>query len=187
MMKIELARLEELDALHGIVRAAVRHMDEQGISQWDEVYPSRSVLKKDIDRQQMYILEAGGQEAGIMVLNEEQSPEYTEIDWKYAGRALVIHRLTVAPGFQRRGLATRLMDFAEEFAFTEGYDCIRLDAFTGNPAAFGLYERRGYRKAGVVRFRKGEFFCYEKKVEGERATKNPNQSVHHIAQTAGSK
>ena len=81
------------------------------------------------------------------------------MDWNYPGRALVIHRLTIDPAFHRRGLAGRLMDFAEEFALTQRYDCIRLDAFTRNPAAFGLYDRRGYRKAGVVRFRKGDFFC----------------------------
>ncbi|MBI5603361.1 MAG: GNAT family N-acetyltransferase [Deltaproteobacteria bacterium] len=164
MMKINLARLGELDVLHGIIRAATRKMDEQGISQWDEVYPSRSLLKDDIEKQQMYVLGAGKQKAGMMVLNEEQSPEYAAVDWKFSGRALVIHRLTIDPAFQRRGLASRLMDFAEEFAFTERYNCIRLDAFRRNPAAFGLYERRGYRKAGAVRFRKGEFFCYEKKV-----------------------
>lgn len=185
-MKIELARLAELDELHGIIRAATRHMDEQGIPQWDEVYPSRAILKDDIEKQQMFVLGARRQKNGMMVLNEEQAPEYAEVDWKYSGRALVIHRLTIAPAFQRQRLATRLVDFAEEFALTEGYDCIHLDAFTRNPAAFGLYERRGYRKAGVVRFRKGEFFCYEKKVEGERPTKNPNQAVHPIAQTAGS-
>ena len=117
----------------------------------------------------------------MMVLNEEQQPEYAEVSWEYPGRALVIHRLTIAPAFQRRGLATRLMDFAEEMAFAEGYNCIRLDAFTRNPAAFGLYERRGYRKAGVVRFRKGDLFCYEKKVGVERPTQKLNQTEHLIA------
>lgn len=46
------------------------------------------------------------------------------------------------------------MDFAERFADENGYEAIRLDAFTGNPGAVALYERRGYRKAGVVRFRR---------------------------------
>jgi ribosomal protein S18 acetylase RimI-like enzyme len=54
------------------------------------------------------------------------------------------------------------MSFAEETAVTRGYDCIRLDAFTRNPAALALYESRGYRRAGTVHFRKGAFYCYEK-------------------------
>jgi RimJ/RimL family protein N-acetyltransferase len=56
------------------------------------------------------------------------------------------------------------MDFAERHAADGGYDAIRLDVFTLNPVATALYERRGYRRAGTVRFRKGEFFCYERPV-----------------------
>ncbi len=164
MIEIRLAGLEELDELHGIIKAATRRMDEQGIPQWDEVYPNRNILKNDIERHQLHVLEAQGRPAAVIVLNDEQSVEYADIVWQYSGRALVVHRLTVDPTFQRRGLATKLMDFAEESASDANYDCIRLDAFTRNPAAYNLYETRGYRRAGIVHFRKGEFFCYEKKV-----------------------
>lgn len=56
------------------------------------------------------------------------------------------------------------MEFAEEKAEREGYQAIRLDAFTGNPPALALYDHRGYRKAGTVLFRKGWFFCFEKEI-----------------------
>jgi ribosomal protein S18 acetylase RimI-like enzyme len=180
-MRIRPAYIEELDVLHGIVRDATRHMDEQGIPQWDEMYPNKAILLKDIERQEMHVIEPDGQVAGFIVINEDQSPEYAAVEWTYPGRTLVVHRLTIAPTYQRRGLATRLMDFAEETAAIQGYSCIRLDAFKHNPAAFTLYENRGYRKAGLVRFRKGEFFCYERAINSERVTESPNQPVHRIA------
>ena len=164
MTNIRLAHIEELDVLHGIVRDATRHMDEQGIPQWDEIYPNKLTLKDDVERGQMHVIEVEGRVAGFIVINEEQSPEYAEVAWEYSGRVLVIHRLTIDPTYQRRGLAMRLMDFAEEIAATEKYDCIRLDAFTRNIAAFTLYENRAYRMAGRVHLRKGEFFCYEKEI-----------------------
>ncbi len=139
-------------------------MDEQGIPQWDEIYPSKSVLKNDLARRQLHVVETKGRLAALIVVNEEQSPEYAAISWRHAGRALVVHRLTVHPACQRRGLATLLMDFAEMVAAAENCDCIRLDAFTINPAAVALYENRGYHRAGIVHFRKGDFFCYEKQV-----------------------
>jgi ribosomal protein S18 acetylase RimI-like enzyme len=139
-------------------------MDEQGIPQWDDIYPSRAILNADIENKQMYLIEVGGRVAGLTVINEDQSPEYAGVAWKYEGRALVVHRLTIHPDFQRRKLASYLMDFAEETAAAQNYDCIRLDAFARNPAAFAMYEKRGYRRAGIVRFRKGDFFCYEKKI-----------------------
>lgn len=150
--------------VHGIVKEATRRMDEQGIPQWDEVYPDRETLARDIEKREMYVIEMDARVAGFIVMNEEQPPEYGAVEWTYPGRAVAIHRLTIDPDVQRRGLATRLMDFAEETAADKGCDCIRLDAFTRNPAALALYETRGYGKVGVVRFRKGEFFCYEKKL-----------------------
>jgi ribosomal protein S18 acetylase RimI-like enzyme len=185
-MRIRLACTEELDVLHAIVRDATRCMDEQGIPQWDEIYPNKAILTKDIERQEMHVIDPDGRVAGFIVINETQSPEYAAVEWSYPGRALVVHRLTIDPAYQRRGLATRLMDFAEETAAIQGYNCIRLDAFTRNPASFTLYENRGYRKAGIVRFRKGKFFCYEKAINAERVTESPNRAVHPIAHTTGS-
>jgi len=168
MTTIRLAHIEDSDSVYTLVQEAIRHMEEQGIPQWDEIYPSKAILNADIENKQMYLIEAEGQVAGMTVINEDQSPEYADVDWKYDGRALVVHRLTIHLDFQRRKLASYLMDFAEEMAAAENYDSIRLDAFTRNAAAFTLYENRGYRKAGVVRFRKGDFYCFEKKISDRR-------------------
>lgn len=161
-MRIRTALPDDLDGMHGIVRAAIRHMETQGIKQWDAQYPSEQVLSRDIRCGHAHVLEQDRQIAGVIVLDDEQPPEYDMVHWSYLGRALVVHRLAVHPGYQRRGLAMRLMDFAESRTDSGGYDCIRLDAYTGNPAAFLLYEARGYRRAGLVQFRMGPFYCYEK-------------------------
>ena len=160
-------------------------MDNQGIPQWDDIYPSKAILNADIGNQQMYLIEVEGRVAGLIVINENQSPEYTSVGWKHSGRVLVVQRLTIHPDYQRRKLASYLMDFAEEKAVTENYDCIRLDAFTRNPAAFALYENRGYRKAGIVRFRKGEFFCFEKKISADRVINSLNTPRCRIAGKSG--
>jgi len=161
---VRLARQEELDVVFDLVRAATRAMEALGIAQWDEIYPDKDILRQDLVHCELHVAEAAGSIVGIVAINEVQSPEYGEVIWRFSGRVLVVHRLTVHPASQRQGIAARLMSFVEEFAVVNGYETIRLDAFTHNPAACNLYERRGYRKAGTVRFRKGEFFCYEKPV-----------------------
>jgi len=181
MTTIRLARSEELDSVHSLVQEAIRHMDEQAIPQWDDIYPSKAILNADIENRQMYLIEVEGRVAGLIVINEDQSPEYAGVVWKHNGRALVVHRLTIHPDYQRHKLASYLMDFAEERAAAKNYDCIRLDAFTRNPAAFSLYENRGYRRAGIVRFRKGDFFCYEKKISAERAIRSSKPPHRRIA------
>lgn len=164
MTVVRPARRDEVDRLLDIVKAATRHMDAQGIYQWDDIYPDRATIQTDIEKQHLQVIEVDGQLAGMISISDEQSPEYKNVPWRYPGRALVVHRLTIEPAYQRQRLATQLMEFAERIAQIQGYDTIRLDAFTQNPAAIGLYERLGYEKAGTVLFRKGVFFCFEKSV-----------------------
>jgi ribosomal protein S18 acetylase RimI-like enzyme len=164
MTVIRPAQITELNRLLEIVSAATHHMESQGIHQWDNIYPDGTTLKADNEKQHMQVVEVNGQIAGMISINDEQSPEYGNVQWRYAGKALVVHRLTIDPSQQRRGLAARLMQFAEEIAESKGYDTIRFDAFTQNHGATALYENLGYEKAGTVQFRKGLFFCFEKPV-----------------------
>lgn len=169
-MVIRLASLEEVEVLCRIVRDATRQMDDQGVHQWDDVYPNRATLLMDVERQELHALEIESRIVGLVVINGDQSPEYSDVTWQYSGPALVVHRLAIQPAYQRRGLAKRLMSFAEETAATEGYNCIGLDAFTGNSAAFRTYEKLGYRRAGIVKFRMGPFYCYEKAIDATPPT-----------------
>lgn len=166
MHTIRLANREDLARVSAIIRNATQSLDEQGIPQWDEVYPNDSTLRTDIEEQHLYVIEEAGAVAGMIALNEDQPPEYAEVAWLHPGRVLVVHRLAVDPRHQGRRLASQLMEFAERRAAAEGYATIRLDAFTLNPAAVALYRRRGFSEAGTVRLRKGLFFCFEKAVSG---------------------
>jgi ribosomal protein S18 acetylase RimI-like enzyme len=56
------------------------------------------------------------------------------------------------------------MKYAEDTLRSEGIEAVRLDAFSQNPAALRLYEKRGYEKVGEVTFRKGRFYLFEKKL-----------------------
>ena len=89
-----------------------------------------------------------------VALDGRSEPEYEQLRWltPLGQPALIVHRLAVHPRFQRRGLAKRLMQFAEEFAADRGLASIRLDAFSGNSAALALYEGLGYVRVGELSF-----------------------------------
>lgn len=147
-----------------IIKEAVAEMKNQGIEQWDEIYPSFEVIKDDIESKVAYGYFHEGELSAYMVLNEEYSSEYNLIDWSIGGKNLIIHRLTVKPSKQRMGIAKKCMLFAEQYAEEKGYNSIRLDAFLYNPAARKVYETLNYRKAGIINLRKGKFYCYEKEI-----------------------
>ena len=164
-MEIRLAQRKDLNGIMALIRSCVRQMESEGILQWDELYPDEATFRRDIERHELFVLDDGGRISGVVALNEHEEPEYRTVGWNWSGSALVVHRLAVEPSSWGRGHARALMRFAHGVARERQYATIRLDAFSGNPRAVALYERLGYRRAGSVRFRKGEFICFELPVE----------------------
>jgi GNAT superfamily N-acetyltransferase len=164
-VSIDAATSDDIEDLVALVRACIDHMRSQSIEQWDEVYPVRAMIEWDVGSGTAFVARRDGDVVGSLVLNEYQDPEYAEVPWQFTeGAAAVVHRLMVHPLAEGQGLAQVLMNFAEERALDSGHRMIRLDAFTENPRALRLYERLGYRTAGKVRFRKGDFQCFEKQL-----------------------
>jgi ribosomal protein S18 acetylase RimI-like enzyme len=163
---IELAQGEDLHSILDLVDSVTRAMQSGGIDQWDEWYPIPSDIDSDLEDGNLYLCRYWNQIAGCVVLNSSQDPAYATVPWKYSRAPIgVVHRLMVAPTLHGRGIASFLMRFVEQRAREIGYKTIRLDAFSKNPSAVGLYDRLGYQRAGMVTFRKGIFHCFEKSLE----------------------
>ncbi|MDP4088644.1 MAG: GNAT family N-acetyltransferase [Bacillota bacterium] len=163
-MDIRKASQQEVSMIMELVKKAVADMISKGIEQWDDIYPNIEVISRDIAEGNLYVYHDGVIK-GIVVLNEYQDKEYEEVQWeKQCGKPMVIHRLCIAPQSQGSGIARAFIDFAEEYAKRNEYDSIRLDTFIHNLRACRLYEGKGYKKVGIVTFRKGEFYCYEKNI-----------------------
>jgi GNAT superfamily N-acetyltransferase len=163
MKQIELADNRDINLIMQLITAAIQEMNTNGIDQWDNIYPDREQIQSDITAKTLYKCISGDQILGIIVLNRIASPEYNLINWDDSGaNFLVVHRLTVHPKFQGKGIAKELMNFAESFAGINNLRSIRLDAFTKNPFAIKLYEKLHFNSKGIVKFRKGNFCCFEK-------------------------
>ena len=166
-MDIELrfAAKEDFKIIWDILRRAKAIMDAAGIDQWDDEYPSAERLSEDIKCKELYILSIGSEIVSFVVINNYQDPEYLDVEWKYTeGKVATIHRLCVCPERQGSGLGRKTMLLSEKEALRKGAEIIRLDTFFGNHSAIRLYEGLGYEKCGEVTFKKGKFFCYEKKL-----------------------
>ena len=170
-MDFSFAESADLPELFSLYRAAILRMDEQGVPQWDEIYPSFEVLQEDVSSGQMQIGRLDAQIAVAFLLEECFEGDYEPADWRYREpKFVVLHRLCVHPAFQGRGVARQAMDFLERMVLERGIYAIRLDAFSRNPTALKLYESRGYEKAGEIWYRKGLFYLYEKQL---RANETP--------------
>lgn len=162
--------LREIDEIIALTKACGLHMRKNGIDQWDENYPDRASIENDLTTKTLFAYREGKEILGIVVLNQNQDEEYTEINWSTADsdRNIVVHRLAVHPNHQGKGIARKIMDFAEQFAKDMEYDAIRLDTFSQNPRNQKFYTNRGYTDLGPVylKYKKDHpYYCYELLIE----------------------
>lgn len=165
-MNISIGKKNEVDVILQLTKSCGKHMRAQGIDQWDEDYPDRESIRKDLETETLFAYREGNQILGIVVVNESQDEEYGEIHWSTSeeDKNIVVHRLAVRPDQQGKGIGRKLMDFAEQWAKENNYDAIRLDTYSQNPRNQRFYTNRGYTNLGSVYLKyKKEFpyYCYE--------------------------
>ncbi len=169
MIKIELATQNQLDRVKEIAEACAKNMIENNIFQWNDKYPSREIFKEDIKNKSLYVSKIDQKIVGCIMFSSSKDDVYKTVNWITADEYnLYIHRLAVHPIFQKRGIARKMMDFAEDFAKSNNYISIRLDTFSQNPRNNKFYKSRGYKKLDDVYFPKQSefpFHCYEKLVD----------------------
>lgn len=158
-----LGTLEDLNEINNLVHQAIKVMENNGIKQWDMIYPTQEDFINDIKAEQLYVGLSYEKLVVIYVLNQEYDEEYKKGQWKDEKKTFyVIHRLCVNPLFQNEGIAKITMEHIEKEANKKGGKAVRLDVFTENPYALKLYSNCGYSKVGTVEWRKGKFFLMEK-------------------------
>ena len=169
MIKIELATQNQLDRVKEIAEACAKNMIENNIFQWNDKYPSKEIFKEDIKNKSLYVSKINHKIVGCIMFSSSKDDVYKTVNWITEDEYnLYIHRLAVHPFFQKRGIARKMMDFAEDFAKSNNYLSIRLDTFSQNPRNNKFYKSRGYNKLDDVYFPKQSefpFHCYEKLVD----------------------
>lgn len=149
------AVLSDLDAVVSIYDA-IHDREEAGLSTtgWvRNVYPTRVTAKAAIDAGDLFVMEADGQVVAAARINQIQGAEYAGTNWSQvipACKVMVLHTLVVLPDVIGTGCGTRFVEFYEEYAARNGCPYLRMDTNERNLAARSLYQKLGYREAGIV-------------------------------------
>jgi GNAT superfamily N-acetyltransferase len=165
-MKIVKAVPDDLAQILELVGNCIQDMNSSGNTQWNDEYPPMDIFGTDIEKGTLFKFEDDNVIVGIVVLSPEQDKEYEPVDWgDRKGKPIVVHRLAVHPDWQRKGIASKFMAFAEKFAKKNGYTSIRIDTFSQNPSMQKLIIKFKYvRRPGEIFFPENEepYYCYEK-------------------------
>ena len=159
------AKIPEIPDILNITKACAIYMIDKGIYQWNEEYPSAEAFERDIERQELFVLEEATKVIGTVVISTFMDDEYKQVKWLTPNSNNVyIHRLSIDPKFQGNGYAQKLMDFAENYAQEKGFISVRLDTFSQNKRNQKFYEKRGYHRLEDIAYPKQSehpFHCYE--------------------------
>ena len=58
-MDIIKEQMQDLPEIMDIIASCTRHMESQGIFQWDETYPDAEIIKEDIENGHSYVIRIG--------------------------------------------------------------------------------------------------------------------------------
>lgn len=169
---IRKAAAADVDAVEAIYNE-IHDREEAGLTAtgWRRgIYPTREDASQALERDDLYVLEEGGEVLAAAIVNQIQPPAYAEANWAYPASedaVLVLHTLVVSPRHAGRGLGKRFVRWYENCAALRGFRCLRLDTNERNTAARRLYRSLGYREASTVlcefnRLRSIRLVCLEK-------------------------
>lgn len=159
------AFISELHDIFRLYRQSAQIMNDNGLYQWDDLYPAEKDIEDDIKKDQLYIGTIGGKTALAFSLSRDFDEEFSAGKWTCPDDSFyVIHRLCVDPQFRKMGLAQAAMAHIESSLREIGVQSVRLDTFEENVSAFALYQKLGYKTVGYADFRTGRSHLMEKKL-----------------------
>ena len=179
MAIIRKAQKADLSAVAEIYEKILTKQDQgQASTGWVRgVYPTITTAKAALAADDLFVMEAEGRIVGSCRLNREQVREYANCPWSVSvpeDQVMVLHTLTIDPEQSGKGYGKQFVAYYERYARAQGCPCLRMDTNVINLAARAMYEKLGFREAGIV---ESEFngipgvrlVCLEKTLEEDHA------------------
>lgn len=126
---------------------------EQTIGWIRDVYPVRATAEAALKRDDLFVLEDGGELLGTAIINKIQVDVYKDGKWEYEAaddEVCVLHTLVISPFAKGRGCGKAFVKFYEDYALQHGCHELRIDTNERNSAARAMYKKLGYKEIGIV-------------------------------------
>ena len=161
---IRKAVASEIPEIWEILQQAIFRRKEEGSNQWQDGYPNPEVVQKDIYKGAGFVLTEDEDIIGYCAILINDEPEYEKIEgeWLTHDNFIVVHRVAISDKYLKKGIATKIFEFAEEFARSNNIYSIKADTNFDNPAMIKIFQKLNYTFCGQVYFRVTPRKAYEK-------------------------
>ncbi len=154
-MNIRKANVSDLDGIEKIYNDihTAEESGEQTIGWIRDVYPVRATAEAALQRDDLFVLENGGELLGTAIINKIQVDVYKDGKWEYEAaddEVCVLHTLVISPFAKGRGCGRAFVKFYEDYALQHGCHELRIDTNERNSAARAMYKKLGYKEIGIV-------------------------------------
>ena len=178
-MLIRKTEITDLEAVMPIFDEARATIAALGIDQWQNGYPSREIIEKDIELSQSCVVVSdggictscgslGGKISATFALIFCGEPTYDTIydgEW-LTGESdsyIAIHRVAISVAMRGRGIAGEIINYATDKARSLGRRSLRIDTHRGNVVMRKMLEKQGFFHCGTIYLENGdERVAYEK-------------------------
>ena len=167
---ITLANFDDIEEIINLINSIKEEFRELNNPQWgwsSESYPNKKIFINDISKNELYKYEDNGIIKGIVCISSDDNFEYDEVIKNSHNRAYVIHRLAVNINYRNEGIASQLINYAENLARVRHIELIKCDTEISNEKMNNLFNKLGYVLIGRFHYDDypGIYNYYEKKVK----------------------
>ena len=158
-MLIRLSSMSDIDRIMEILDDGRASLKALGIDQWQQGYPYRETIERDIEREESYALvNEHGALVATAVFGVSGKRDYDSIQggvWltnsqSEDSRYIVVHRLAVSSEGKGIGAASRLLQEAQSIARKLGKESVRIDTHPGNSPMRRLLAKAGFSECGII-------------------------------------
>ena len=164
-MILRQTKLEDISRVMEIINQAKCYFKENGIDQWQDGYPNEETIKRDIEKNEAYVLVDEDQIIGTCMVTINGETSYNHIDgkWLLNSPYICVHRIAVDNNCKGKGLASTILD--QVVAMYPDYHSVRMDTHNDNLSMQKFLTKYGFKHCGTITLASGALRrAYEKRI-----------------------
>lgn len=152
-MKFRRAKISDLDQIVDIIEQSKKYLKEVKVDQWQNGYPEKNDLRKDIEGQNSYVLVNGNDVLATTAISLNEESTYNSIfhgEWLTEEEYMVMHRVAVHSNYKGKGLFKELIKEAKKIALSNNIHSIKIDTHKDNISMQKALFNNDFEKCGII-------------------------------------
>lgn len=153
-MEIRKSTLNDIADMVKIYQSARKAMAEMGLDQWQGETPNADTALEDIKNGYSVVCTDNGEVVATAAIYVGDEITYKKMDtgaWLVDSEIYgIVHRIAVSPTQKRKGLAIKLMEYAQKITIESGVKSIRCDTHKDNIPMQNTMKKFGFEYCGEI-------------------------------------